>query len=104
MLAALLYLYSYCIHLMKKKVDFLVMGSGLAGLSFALKVAETFNLDTTLIHPIKTKDLNQKAPRPLNSSFNLNKILKKLGFQLSDVGTGLQILRQQIDNSKVFTS
>ena len=71
---------------------------------FALKVAEAFNLDTTLIHPIKTKDLNQKAPRPLNSSFNLNKTLKELGFQLSDVGTGLQILRQQIDNSKVFTS
>ena len=71
---------------------------------FALKVAEAFNLDTTLIHPIKTKDLNQKAPRPLNSSFNLNKTLKELGFQLSDVGTGLQILRQQIDNSKVFAS
>ncbi len=40
LLTALLYLYSDCIHPMKKKVDFLVMGSGLAGLSFALKVAE----------------------------------------------------------------
>jgi L-aspartate oxidase len=40
LLKALLYLYSIWILTMKKEVDFLVVGSGLAGLSFALKTAE----------------------------------------------------------------
>ena len=35
-------------------------------LDFAKLIAKTFNLSTELIHPIKTKDLNQKAKRPLN--------------------------------------
>ena len=70
----------------------------------AQKIAEVFDLNSSLIHSIKTKDLNQKAPRPLNSSFDLNKTLKELGFQLSDVEKGLQTLRQQLDNSKLLAS
>ncbi len=70
----------------------------------ALKVAEVFNLEPSLIHPVKTKDLNQKAPRPLNSSFDLNKTLKELGCQLSDVEKGLQTLRQQFDRPKLLAS
>lgn len=70
----------------------------------AQKIAEVFDLNSALIHSIKTKDLNQKAPRPLNSSFDLNKTLKELGFQLSDVEKGLQTLRQQLDNSKLLAS
>lgn len=70
----------------------------------AQKIAKVFDLNSALIHSIKTKDLNQKAPRPLNSSFDLNKTLKELGFQLSDVEKGLQTLRQQLDNSKLLAS
>lgn len=70
----------------------------------AQKIAEVFDLNSALIHSIKTKDLNQKAPRPLNSSFDLNKTLKEIGFQLSDVEKGLQTLRQQLDNSKLLAS
>lgn len=70
----------------------------------AQKIAKVFDLNSALIHSIKTKDLNQKAPRPLNSSFDLNKTLKELGFQLSDVEKGLQTLRQQLDNSKFLAS
>jgi len=90
---------------LKKTGVYNVAGSEcMSRFELAQKIAEVFNLNFSLIHPIKTKDLNQKAPRPLNSSFDLNKTLKELGFQLSDVGKGLQTLRQQLDNSKLLAS
>jgi len=90
---------------LKKTGIYNIAGSEcLSRLELALKVAEVFNLDKSLIHLIKTKDLKQKAPRPLNSSFDLSKTLKELGFQLSDVQKGLQTLRQQLENSKLLAS
>jgi len=90
---------------LKKTGVYNVAGSEcMSRFELAQKIAEVFNFNFSLIHPIKTKDLNQKAPRPLNSSFDLNKTLKELGFQLSDVGKGLQTLRQQLDNSKLLAS
>ena len=90
---------------LKKTGIYNVAGSEcMSRFELAQKIAEVFNLNSSLIHPIKTKDLNQKAPRPLNSSFDLNKSLKELGFQLSDVEKGLQTLRQQLDNSKSLAS
>ena len=50
-------------------------------LDFAKLIAKTFNLSTELIHPIKTKDLNQKAKRPLNSYLNSSKIVNEIGVQ-----------------------
>ena len=45
---------------------------------FALKIARGYKLDTGLISPILTKELNQIAPRPLNSGLKPDKILKLL--------------------------
>lgn len=70
----------------------------------ALKVAKVFKLNSDLIYPIKTKDLNQKAPRPLNSSFDLSKCRSELGIEMSDVETGLAILKQQLRSSKSLFS
>ncbi len=39
----------------------------LSRLEFTYKIAEYFNLNKSLITPIVTSDLNQPAPRPLNS-------------------------------------
>ena len=39
----------------------------LSRLDFTYKIAEYFNLNKSLITPIVTSDLNQPAPRPLNS-------------------------------------
>ena len=37
---------------------------------FANKIADKFNLQSNLIEPIKTEELNQVAPRPLNGGLD----------------------------------
>jgi len=56
---------------------------------FALKIAEVFDLDASLINPITTADLKQKAPRPLKSGLIVDKALYSLGLELSNVEEGL---------------
>ncbi len=58
--------------------------------SFAQTIADVFDLDASLIHPITTEELNQKAPRPLKSGLVLDKALYELCLNLSDVRQGLQ--------------
>ena len=45
---------------------------------FALKISRSYKLDKYLISPILTKELDQIAPRPLNSGLKSHKILKVL--------------------------
>tara|TARA_B100000242_G_scaffold7923_1_gene5233 strand:+ start:32 stop:892 length:861 start_codon:yes stop_codon:yes gene_type:complete len=45
---------------------------------FALKIARSYKLDTNLISPILSKELDQIAPRPLNSGLKSHKLLKVL--------------------------
>ena len=45
---------------------------------FAMKIAKRFNLNTGLISPILTKNLEQLAPRPLNSGLKADKLLGAL--------------------------
>jgi dTDP-4-dehydrorhamnose reductase len=63
---------------------------------FALKLAHVFNFDSKLVKPIKTPELKQKAPRPLNSSFNIEKATHELGIKMKDVEEGLMMLKQQL--------
>jgi len=49
----------------------------------AQQIAEAFNLDNTLIKPISTATLNQRASRPSITGFNLEKTQKELGLKLS---------------------
>lgn len=46
----------------------------------ARQVAEVFNLDKNLIKPISTSTLNQKAPRPPKTGFDLSKTNQELSF------------------------
>lgn len=46
----------------------------------AQQIAETFNLDKTLITPISTSTLNQTAPRPAKTGFDLSKTNAELCF------------------------
>lgn len=57
---------------------------------FALKIAEVFELDSSLIEKIATDDLKQPAPRPLNSSFIIDKLVNKIEWEPAGVTSGLK--------------
>ncbi|MDP4173949.1 MAG: dTDP-4-dehydrorhamnose reductase [Bacteroidota bacterium] len=53
----------------------------LSRFDFTLKIADFFGLDKSLIKPIKTCELNQLAPRPLNSGLITLKAETQLGYK-----------------------
>jgi dTDP-4-dehydrorhamnose reductase len=63
---------------------------------FALKLAEIYEFDKSLIIPIKTKDLNQAAERPMNSSFVTIKAETELDLKPLNVTDGLYFLKSQL--------
>jgi dTDP-4-dehydrorhamnose reductase len=63
---------------------------------FALKVCEVFNLNKSLVSPIKTATLKQPAPRPLKSGLIVLKAESELGFTPMDTEEGLRLLKVQL--------
>ena len=63
---------------------------------FACKIAEIFDLDRSLIQEIKTSDLGQKAPRPMNSSFVLDKLSNTVDWLPSKLTDALKKLKSQL--------
>jgi len=57
---------------------------------FALKIADRFDLDKSLITPILSKELNQKAERPKDSSLCVEKIKNKVDTKLLNIEEGLE--------------
>ncbi|MCS7012820.1 MAG: dTDP-4-dehydrorhamnose reductase [Chloroherpetonaceae bacterium] len=66
---------------------------------FALKLAEVFGFDKSLITPIKTADLNQLAPRPLQSGLITIKAQSELGINFLGVEESLRIFKHQFMES-----
>ena len=64
--------------------------------SFALKIAQIFGLNQSLISRGKTSDLNQLAPRPLNAALSVEKAQKELGVHLMSVEEELLELKRQL--------
>lgn len=62
---------------------------------FAVALAKAFNFDTSLISPIKTKDLNQLAPRPLNSGLITLKAESELGYRFLSLKESLRLFKSQ---------
>ena len=58
--------------------------------TFALKIAQVFGLDAALIEPVATAQLQQRAPRPMQSGLVVQKALNELELSLSDVESGLR--------------
>lgn len=63
---------------------------------FAKRIANVFDLDSNLINPIKTADLNQLAPRPLRSGLSTVKIEELVGVRTYGVDYCLQKVREGI--------
>jgi len=57
---------------------------------FARRIATQFDLDESLLLPVKMKDLDWIARRPRDSSLNVGKAKKELGMELFGVGRGLE--------------
>lgn len=64
--------------------------------AFAGKIAEVFDLDAGLIQAIKTADLQQAAPRPLRSGFDIAKAVRELNVKMSDVVAGLNKFKAEL--------
>lgn len=63
---------------------------------FTMKLCEVFNFNPKLVRPIKTKDLNQPAKRPLKSGLITFKAESELGYKPMDSFEGLHLLRYQL--------
>jgi dTDP-4-dehydrorhamnose reductase len=63
---------------------------------FAVKIAEVFGLDKSLISPTTSDAFKQPAPRPLRSGLKTDKIRAEFGFVFSSVSEGLRRVRDQM--------
>lgn len=63
---------------------------------FTMKLCDVFKFDKNLVTKIKTKDLNQPAPRPLNSGLITLKAETELGFKPMDTIEALRFLKYQL--------
>jgi dTDP-4-dehydrorhamnose reductase len=72
-------------------------GEWLNRFDFALKTAEVFGLDASLISPTTSDAFKQPAPRPLRSGLRTDKIEREFGFRFSTAAEGLRAVREQMD-------
>ncbi len=63
---------------------------------FAKTAAECFGLNSRLISPVLSRDLNQPARRPLKTGFILDKAVKELNYKPYSLGVVLQRIQQNV--------
>jgi dTDP-4-dehydrorhamnose reductase len=64
---------------------------------FAMKIARVFDLDSNLITKISSKDFKQKAPRPMNSSFVMDKLYNTLDWLPGKLEESLIKMKSQME-------
>mgnify|MGYP001258704633 CR=1 FL=1 len=64
---------------------------------FSLRIAKVFGLDTNLISPISTNELNQIAKRPLKSGLNSKFLSKKLNLRPLELDESLSKIKRRIN-------
>ncbi len=63
---------------------------------FAMKAAEIFGYDKSLITRIKTSDLEPRAVRPMKTSFIIDKAKKQLHYNPMNITQGLMMMQQDL--------
>lgn len=63
---------------------------------FTLRIADFFNLDKSLIIPIKTEELNQAARRPLKSGLLTIKAQSEFGFKPHTIEETLLLMKKEL--------
>ncbi len=61
----------------------------------AIKTADYFNLNKSLIHKADSSNFSQRAKRPLKTGFLIEKARKELGFEPHSFEEGIHIIAQQ---------
>ncbi|MFO7888941.1 MAG: dTDP-4-dehydrorhamnose reductase [bacterium] len=64
----------------------------------AKKLIDIFEFKNTFLSPITSDQLNQDAPRPLNSGLKTDKIKKEYGIYFSSIEEGIALVKEQIKN------
>jgi dTDP-4-dehydrorhamnose reductase len=67
--------------------------------SFAKKVCGIFELPEDMLIPVLTKELGQKARRPLQGGFVLDKVMGDVSVSLMDATQGLEDLKKRMNNN-----
>lgn len=68
---------------------------------FAYRIAEHFGLSTELIHPCTTAELQQTAPRPLQSGLITDKVVEELHIRLYDLCAGLKQVEKDLQKCEI---
>jgi len=63
---------------------------------FALRIADVFGLDRSLIDRVKSSDLQQPSPRPMMSGFITLKAETELGIRFMSATQGLTLLKREL--------
>lgn len=87
----------YLAALKKAKGIFNISGKDfMTPFDIAMKTAEFFNLDKSLISPTDSTQFKQAARRPLTTGFIIDKAKKELGYEPHSFLDGLEIISKQI--------
>ena len=63
---------------------------------FALRIAEEFGLNRELIERTSTEMLKQDSPRPMDSSFILDKLVNNIGWEPHDIKGALELFKKEL--------
>lgn len=79
-----------------KKGEYNIAGGDcISRYNLALKVAEVFNLDSSLINSVGSDFFKGLAKRPKNTCFDTTKMEKRLGIKPLSVDEGLKLMKQE---------
>lgn len=64
---------------------------------FSLKIADIFGLDQKLITKITTDELKQQSPRPMDSTFIIDKLVNNTHWEPHDCDSALKLLKNELE-------